>query len=271
MNFSHTITIKDIELYPIASAEGVSPQMAIGSMPVRPALLLRVTDTDDCFGWGEVWANFPPRAHVHKAHIIDDVINPVVQNLPFTEPQQVQQWLREKLSIYFLHVGQPQVFEHILAGLDTALWDLTLRKHNVSAMQYFNVGERVACYASSINASDLNTVIPMAAERGQRHFKIKVGFQDDNGCSLVQRAAELCPDNARLMIDSNQSWTLAQAQSSLQALEQYSLYFAEESLPANSPLSDWEALAKSTSIPLAGGENIYGLSQFLAMADAGLT
>ena len=41
-------------------------------------------------------------------------------------------------------------------------------------------------------------------------------------------------------------------------------------MPANAPLTDWEDLAKHTNIPRAGGENIYGIDQFLSMADAGL-
>ncbi len=41
-------------------------------------------------------------------------------------------------------------------------------------------------------------------------------------------------------------------------------------MPANAPLSDWEELARSTHIRLAGGENIYGIDQFLSMRDAGL-
>lgn len=272
MDFSHNITIDDLELFPIAAADGVSPQMAIGSMPSRPALLLRARDTDGCCGWGEVWANFPPRANKHKADIIEDVIRPVLKNISFTEPSEIQTLLRNKLSIYFLHVGQVQVFEHILAGIDVAIWDLALRKHNVSVIEYFSLKKNYApCYASSINANDLDTVIPQSAARGQSHFKIKIGFQSDSGCSLVERAAKVCPDHGRIMIDSNQSWSFEQAKQSLQSLEQFSPLFAEEPLAANAPLSQWEQLAKVSSIPIAGGENIYGVDQFIRMAEAGMS
>ena len=73
------------------------------------------------------------------------------------------------------------------------------------------------------------------------------------------------------MIDSNQSWSFEQARESLQILEQYSPYFAEEPIAANSPLIKWEQLAQTTTIPLAGGENIYGVEQFVAMANAGMS
>jgi len=127
-----------------------------------------------------------------------------------------------------------------------------------------------ATYASSINTADLDTLIPYHSELGQQFFKIKVGFLDKKDRVLVERACDRLPDGARFMIDSNQSWDLAIAKSALQSLEPLVPYFAEEPLPANSPLTDWETLASATSIPLAGGENIYGIDQFLSMADAGL-
>jgi L-alanine-DL-glutamate epimerase-like enolase superfamily enzyme len=73
------------------------------------------------------------------------------------------------------------------------------------------------------------------------------------------------------MIDSNQSWSFEQAKQSLQLLQQYSPLFAEEPLAADAPLDQWEQLAKASSIPIAGGENIYGVDQFIRMADAGMS
>ena len=272
MDFSHTTTISGLDVFSIAASDGVSPQMAIGSMASRPALLIRVRDTDGCYGWGEVWANFPPRANIHKAHLIEDVITPVLDGLSIVEPRETQQILRDKLSVYFLHVGQQQVFEHILAGIDVASWDLVLRKHNLSAIDYFDLEQTSApCYASSINATDLDEFIPLASRSGQRHIKVKIGFQADAGCSVVERAVKLLPDDGRIMIDSNQSWSLAKAKESLQLLEEYSPLFAEEPIMANSPLSHWEDLAAATNIPLAGGENIYGVDNFVAMANAGMS
>ena len=33
---------------------------SFGSIPARNALLVRIEDKTGAFGWGEVWANFPP-------------------------------------------------------------------------------------------------------------------------------------------------------------------------------------------------------------------
>lgn len=245
--------------------------MALGSMVTRPALLVRVEDTSGCYGWGEVWANFPTRANLHKAHVIEDVVATHLAGLSFSDPREVGEALRTKLSVFFLHVGQREVFEHILAGLDTALWDLALRSTGRSFADFMGLKTPSAkSYATSINAEDLERLIPHHAGLGQNHFKLKIGFAEHGNARIVKQAAALCPQGARLMVDSNQSWTLSEAKSSLRAIEPYALYFAEEPLRADAPTADWDELAQSTDIPLAAGENIYGIDNFLKMAELGL-
>ena len=271
MTFRHDITLASIDVFPIRAKGGVSPKMALGAMPTRPALLVLIRDVDGCPGWGEVWANFPPRANLHKAHVIEDVVAPRLRGARFVEPREIGAFLCDRLSIYFLHVGQLEVFSHILAGIDAALWDLSLRKAGRSFAEFMGLSEASAqSYATSINADDLERLIPHHASLGQTHFKLKVGFSEHGNREIVERAARLCPNGSRIMVDSNQSWTLATARDELRRLEDLAPYFAEEPLPANAPLADWEALASSTEIPLAGGENIYGIENFCAMANAGL-
>ncbi|KMW59133.1 Mandelate racemase/muconate lactonizing enzyme [Candidatus Rhodobacter oscarellae] len=271
MSFRSTITLAQIEVFPIRATGGVSPKMALGTMPTRPALLVRVTDDQGCFGWGEVWANFPPRANIHKAHIIEDVVAAHLTGLSFTDPREVQEALRAKLSVFFLHIGQARVFEHILAGLDTALWDLALRASGESFAAFMGLPSASSrSYATSINASDLETLIPRHSGLGQTHFKLKIGFAEHGNAEIVERAARLCPLGARIMVDSNQSWSLDEAKASLHAIEPFDPYFAEECLRADAPASEWEDLARSTDIALAGGENIYGIADFLTMTRAGM-
>lgn len=271
MGFRNKLTIASVALYALEVKNGVSPQMALGAMPRRPALLLRIADSDGCYGWGEIWANFPPRAHFHKAHLVEDVIAPKLVGASYSEPREIEQQLRKSLTIYFLHVGQSYVFEHILAGLDTALWDMSLRKANTTFASFMQLSQFTApVYASSINTDDLDRLIPRHLALGQTHFKLKIGFLKGDDHELVEQAASLIPENTHLMVDSNQMWDLERAKKSLRSLEHYQPLFAEESLPANASLNDWEALANSTTIPLAGGENIYGLDNFVAMANAGL-
>ena len=270
MNFDHDVTLSRVDLFPLAAKGGKSPNMALGQMPVRPALLVKLVDSQGCFGWGEIWANFPPRATLHIAHLVEDVVAKHLIGLKFSTPIELTGLLRNRLSTYFLHIGQSQVFEHVLAGLDTAAWDLCLRSANKSFAAFMGVDPVAHCYASSLNPDDLIKRLDDHAAMGQREFKLKVGFAPEQDRAFVANANDQKPGGARLMIDSNQSWDLPKAMSMLDMLEDFDLLFAEESIRADASFADWEALAKSTTVPLAGGENFYGVEQFLGMANAGV-
>ena len=270
MTFEHDVTLSSIELYPLSAHGGVSPNMALGQMNVRPALLVRLVADDGCFGWGEIWANFPPRANLHKAHLVEDVVATHIAGFSFAAPVELTEYLRHRLSVYFLHIGQDTVLEHILAGLDTAAWDLCLRHAGKSFASFMNIDGAAQCYASSVNRPDLARRLSDHAGMGQTEFKLKIGFDADSDVDFVEEAARQLPDGARLMIDSNQCWSLDSAAQILERLEGYDLLFAEEPIRADLDPGAWEKLASRTSIPLAGGENIYGIAQFLSMANAGV-
>lgn len=270
MQFKQSIKLEKVELFPIRTAETVSPKMALGLMPTRPALLVRLVDNEGAFGWGEVWANFPPRANLHKAHLIEDVVRPLLTGLSFTEPREVEQHLRRRLETYFLHVGQRKVFEHILAGLDIALWDLALRRSGQSFAAHMKLEPTSASvYASSINPPDLERLFDLHSSWGQANFKLKIGFDDDADVAFVEKAARLRLPGVQIMVDNNQTWDPARAAVMLAALEKFEPRFAGEVIPADTDPAVWERLLRGTSIPLAGGENIYGLEGFRTMIDAG--
>ena len=270
MNFNNDIAISSVALYPLNAKGGVSPNMALGQMPVRPALLLKLVDSDGCFGWGEIWSNFPPRANLHKAHLMEDVVNKHLIGASFTTPMELCEKLRYSLSVYFLHIGQTEIFEHILAGIDTAAWDLALRKANVNFADFMGISPQAQCYASSLNSGDLSDRLIRHADLGQTEFKLKIGFEVNEDVKFVADAASRLPKDSQLMIDSNQSWDLSSAGRILERLEEFDLLFAEEPIRADCDATQWETLARKTDIALAAGENIYGVQRFLEMAEAGV-
>lgn len=271
MNFNRNIKLCSLKAFPLRAQGGISPNMALGKMPTRPALLLRLEDTSGCFGWGEIWANFPPRANIHKAHILEDVIASEICGMTYVDPREVIEMLRKKLSVYFLHIGQAHVFEHILAGIDIALWDLSLRSADMSFSDFMGLKSNYGnTYATSINASDLEQYIPKHAEMGQRFFKLKIGFEEHGTAEIVKKGNKLIPKGASIMVDSNQSWCLMEATKKLRTLEKYHLIFAEEPLRADASDNEWATLVSSTNIPIAAGENIYGENNYLKMAELGL-
>lgn len=269
--FNQVLTLTSLALYPLRASGGVSPTMALGAMPTRPALLISVTDTHGCVGWGEVWSNFPPRANLHKMHLIEDVVAPKLKDLKFSDPREINIFLRDTLGVYFLHIGQEHVFEHILAGLDTALWDLALRSAGRSFADHIGRPGKARSYASSINPADLEHKLLEHSGYGQKYFKLKLGFGDEEDVAFVEKASTTQPEGTRLMVDSNQKWTPEHASEMLGRLAGFDLLFAEEPIPSNASFQAWETLATRSDVPLAAGENVYGKADFLAMADAGVT
>ena len=270
MNFNNSITLSSVVLYSLNAKGGVSPNMALGQMPIRPALLMKLVDKDGCYGWGEIWSNFPPRANLHKAHLMEDVVNKHLIRTSFTTPTELIDKLRHSLSVYFLHIGQQEIFEHIIAGIDTAAWDLCLRKANLSFADFMDIPQQAQCYASSLNPGDLSDRLSRHADLGQTEFKLKIGFETSSDIEFVADAASRLPKDSRLMIDSNQSWDLSSAVHILEQLEEFDLLFAEEPIRADCDAKEWEMLASKTVIALAAGENIYGIPRFLEMAEAGV-
>jgi len=246
--------------------------MVLGRMPTRPALL--VSATDDCgnTGFGEIWANFPPRATVHKAHLFEDVIAPHLGGMSYVQPAEVIGALRGRLGTYFLHVGQLQVFEHLLAGLDCCLWDLKLRALGRSVQDHFGLrGAEVQAYASSINYDGAEQTIADAAARGFTHFKIKLGFDDARDRALLRLAARALPPGARLLVDANQAWSVDTAIRMLNDCADIGLGFVEEPIRADAPPEEWRRLVEEQPVPVAVGENVYGPDGFRTMIDAGVS
>ena len=59
---------------------------SFGSIPARNALLIRIEDPDGAFGWGEVWANFPPSGAESKLRLLETVILPMSLGRTWTSP-----------------------------------------------------------------------------------------------------------------------------------------------------------------------------------------
>jgi len=50
VNFQNTIRLSDVSLFALQAEGCVSLNMALGSMPKRPALLIRIVDSVGCYG-----------------------------------------------------------------------------------------------------------------------------------------------------------------------------------------------------------------------------
>src|SRR5580692_2450513 len=75
-----------IELFHYQAAIRQPIVTSFGSIPARNALLIRIEDADGAFGWGEVWANFPPSGAESKLRLLETVILPMAHGRIWTSP-----------------------------------------------------------------------------------------------------------------------------------------------------------------------------------------
>jgi hypothetical protein len=81
-----TLAPTRIEIFHYKAAIKEPIVTSFGSIPARNALLIRIEDRDGAFGWGEVWANFPPSGAQSKLRLLETVILPMAYGRTWTSP-----------------------------------------------------------------------------------------------------------------------------------------------------------------------------------------
>jgi L-alanine-DL-glutamate epimerase-like enolase superfamily enzyme len=98
--------------------------------------------------------------------------------------------------------------------------------------------------------------------RGWDKVKMKVGGPDlAEDLRRVARVRDAVGDDVTLMVDVNQRWDLITARRALPALAELDVRWLEEPLHPDD-VAGHAALVRAGGVPIALGENVYGLEQF---------
>jgi len=253
------IRIAAVEAYAFRVPIEAPIKVAFGTFRDRPAVYVRVVDEDGAEGWGEAWCNWPAVGAEHRARLAADIGERLVGR-SFSGAGDVFPMLDRDLEVLVLQTGEIGPIAQALAGLDIAVWDLAARKQGVPLYRALGAGpvETVPVYVTGINPDAPERFALARQAEGHRAFKLKIGFgaELDRRNIQVLRAA-LGPD-AVIAVDANQALTLAPALELSRAVASAGLHWLEEPLRVDAPAADWERLASSSSIRLAGGENLRG-------------
>ena len=234
---------------------------SFGSMHDRPALLVRVEDENGVFGWGEVWCNFPAVGAEHRAQLFDSVVAPILREQAWADPPAAFGELSRRLHVLALQSGEHGPMAQIVAGADIALWDLFARRAAQPLWRMLGGTPLVPVYASGLGPVAPQALAATKLQEGYRAFKLKVGFgeaQDRANLAAMRSVIGSLP----LMVDANQAWSPDEARAMSAALAEFAPAWLEEPIPADHPLSTWQALARDVGIPLAAGENLRGFEAF---------
>ena len=265
-----TLTKVEIKVYRAPIVQPV--RTAFGIMSNRPAVIVEAVDQDGTVGYGEIWSNFPQCGAEHRARLALDMAVPLIIIKSWPSPEAVFDFLSAKLHILALQTGEPGPIAQVIAGIDTALWDLAARREDVPLWQLLEAKGhgRVPTYASGINPDGTLDQAKAAAAKGYRAFKLKIGFGQERDLSNLQSLRDHLGSDVQIMVDANQAFNLNEAIEMSALMAPYHPLWLEEPLPADSPIDDWKRLAETSSIPLAGGENLRGDCAFDDVIEAGI-
>lgn len=256
------LTRIDVSAYRVPITAPVAT--SFGVMTNRPAVFVRLEDSDGAFGFGEIFANWPAAGAEHRARLVVEDCADLLIGQDFDGPAALFGTLTRKTHIRALQCGEWGPFRQVIAGLDTAYTDLLARKAGVPVARFLDPGAAVSvpCYASGIAIAQAEGQIAQSRADGFTEFKVKVGFDLDRDTHLLRTLHTSLQDGECLFADANQAWDLGQATAFLTAIEGIPLGWLEEPLPADALGADWASLAERSGIPLAGGENITGTDDF---------
>lgn len=266
-----TITIERMQVFALSCAVAGGPVSSLAPMPTRNGLLLALTASDGCVGWGEAWCNYPPAGNLAKLALLRDVIGPKVLANPIADWRELRPRLEADFARMIVHVGEPGPFAHCFAALDMALCDIAARHAGLplGAMLAATPLDRVPVYASTPDVTAMEASIGALVAAGHDAVKLKVGFARARDEACLAAFRRVAPAGMKLMIDANQSWTPDGARDALRGLARFDLEFVEEPLYADLPAPAWAALAADVPTRLAAGENINSSRRFAELVRGG--
>ena len=281
--------IVEVRTVPVRYRYAERPPMSGGGVnAVRAALLVFVETDSGLVGIGEAGVAGGPA--ISTRTVVERELAPLILG---QDPFRVERLWR-LMAVRTRQHGRRGLLMHAIAGIDIALWDLIGKA--VGQPLYRLLGayrDRVPAYASAGFFREGEGVAELAEEcrayreQGFRAVKIKVGRNRDlNPFSPMELTAgnDLCtttlaedlervrtarqaigPDMA-LMVDVNCAWSSETAIKMARAMEPLDLFWLEEPV-ATDDVDGSAAVARATSVPIAGYETESGMAGFRTLID----
>lgn len=251
-------------LVSIPFESGGTPPWSFGGKPRNAfdTLMVRLETQSGLVGWGEAFSRNEDRA---LKQIIDTRVLPLVRNRASTEIARIKYDLEFQLQ-NFGRIG-PIVYG--ISAVDTALWDIAGKRMGVPLVDLLggSFTDELEAYASLMrygNCEDVARITKQAVDRGYRYIKLHEVTVPE-----IKASIEAAGSKAKIMLDTNCPWSVAEALRYDRELEPLGLYWFEEPIW---PPEHYIGLAKVRATGrhrIAAGENAGSLHDFSAMIAAG--
>ena len=174
--------------------------------------------------------------------------------------------------------GRKGVGMAAISAIDIALWDLKGKflSQPVFKLLGGRTKKRIPCYASKLYAGPVDAMQQEAQaylDQGFSAMKMRFGYGPCDGPEGIRRnidsvaaVREVIGFDVDLMLECYMGWTFDYTRRILPKLERFEPRWLEEPLLADE-IDSYAALARQTSIPIAGGEHEFTVHGFRQLLD----
>jgi D-galactarolactone cycloisomerase len=215
-------------------------------------------------GWGSVYSH-PELVRI----IVEGQLRPMLLGADPTEVEALWQ----RMYVLTRWYGRKGVAMSALGGLDTAFWDLRGKAAGKPVHALLGAQcSRVPAYASALLWQDRPEALADEAARhvsnGFRRMKMRLGRSWDYDVAALDAAQRGAAGRAEIMVDGSMRYDLPGAERLAARLAEKRVFWFEEPF-APEDIDSFAALRGRFAVPIAAGENEFGLQGFRELMRAG--
>lgn len=242
-------------------------ETAGGAVPVAPLILIDITMDSGIVGRAYLFT-YTPLALRPVADLLTG-LEALIAGQPLA-PVAVHDMLKKRFRL----LGTEGLVQMALAGIDMALWDALAQTMGLPLARLLGAETRpVATYITlrAMSAAGLAREAEAALIRGFTAFKFRFG-QADLVDDLALHAAmrDVVGPKTPLMVDFNQSLSIADAKRRLPVIDELGLTWIEEPTSATDYAGQAE-IRRAAKTPIQAGENWWGPEAVAHSIAAGAT
>jgi len=207
-----------------------------------------------------------------EADAVRLIIRDLAEGLEGKDPCAVRA-LYERMWRQVNWIGQSGLGVMALSTLDTALHDVRARCAGMPLYKFLG-GERARLPAYATGGWVSQPIAEVIEEglrfqaAGFKHYKIKVGSNDWRvDVERLTKLRDALGPEMDVMVDANQAWSAHEGLAASRALAECGVFWVEEPVHADD-LRGAARIVSAIDVPLAAGENLYGVPAFSSLVDA---
>ena len=230
----------------------------------RLTSLVRVTTTDGTVGVGVAYSH-PDLVRA----VVEHHLRPLLRG---ADPREVEDlwWLMYRQTRWY---GRKGVAVSALGAIEIACWDLRGKALGRSVAELLGA-ERAAvpAYASALlwrdDLDDLGAEAARHVECGFRRVKMRLGRSEEQDVAAVRAVRRAVGPRVDVIVDASMRYTVAIAERIGKVLAEERVFWFEEPFEPED-IDSYLALRGRVALPVAAGENEFGLAGFRELLRAG--